>query len=83
MCNEQTARAVIMQSVVGNASMSWLWWENGNAGREGAVVYQAKDIPKRMVLSPIVNGTKSNTSTLSCGTMGYSCRRNFSWVCFT
>ncbi|KAH9546562.1 hypothetical protein CY35_12G103000 [Sphagnum magellanicum] len=49
-------------------------------GQEGAVVYQAKDIPKRMVLSPIVNGTKSNTSTLSCGTVGYSCRRNFSWL---
>lgn len=57
-----------------------LSWENGGAGQEDPVVYRARDLPKRMMLTPTANGAESMTLPLSSGTVGYSHRHNFAWV---
>jgi hypothetical protein len=57
-----------------------LSWENGGAGQEDPVVYRARDLPKRMMLTPTANGAESMTSPLPSGTVGYSHRHNFAWV---
>jgi WD and tetratricopeptide repeat-containing protein 1 len=57
-----------------------LSWENGGAGQEDPVVYRARDLPKRMMLTPTANGAESMTLPLSSGTVGYSHRHNFAWL---
>jgi hypothetical protein len=49
-------------------------------GQEDPVVYRARDLPKRMMLTPTANGAESMTLPLSSGTVGYSHRHNFAWV---
>ncbi|KAH8957687.1 hypothetical protein BDL97_07G105500 [Sphagnum fallax] len=49
-------------------------------GQEDPVVYRARDLPKRMMLTPTANGAESMTLPLSSGTVGYSHRHNFAWL---
>lgn len=51
-------------------------------GQQDGVVYVASDIPKRTVLTPIVNGTRGNSPVVTVGVLGRGYRRNSSWVCW-